>query len=213
MNKTLAGYGLILSLLSTSALAEGMAGISLGQALYDDEALAAYALGSNDLSTSYKIYGGAALGSHLSAHAGLFSLGKQTAETRHEIEVDLGNGMTEIQSYTSSSARIAVSGFFLEGRWQWRAGEAWRPYAKLGAALATSKTRTFIAGAGYSSASLEEDRSSFSFVPGLGLVWESLHHWGLQFEAESYLKVKAAENSSIPDQNINNASLGIYGYW
>ncbi|MDQ8036831.1 MAG: hypothetical protein REI12_05380 [Pedobacter sp.] len=213
MHKTLAGTGLTLLLLSSTATAEGMAGISLGQALYDDEALATFAANAGGPSTSYKIFGGMAIGSHLSAHAGLFSLGKRSGKTLETYLIDTGNGTTETGTYTTSSARIEIDGFFLEGRWQWRAGSAWRPYIKLGGALVNSKTDTFIAGTGYTMVAGEVTHSSFSLVPGLGLVWESLHHWGLQLEAESYQKVKSAETSGIPDQNITNINLGIYGYW
>lgn len=213
MYKTLASTSLILLSLSTTAAAEGMAGLSLGQALYDDEALAAYALDAGGPSSSYKIFGGMALGSHLSAQAGLFSLGQRSGKNLGTYLVNLGNGTTETRTYTRSSARIEIDGFFMEGRWQWRAGASWRPYIKLGGALVNSKTDTFIAGTGYTMAGSSETHSAFSLVPGLGLVWESLHHWGLQLEAESYQKVKSAEASGIPDQNISNISLGVYGYW
>lgn len=179
----------------------------------EDEALAAYAMNAGGPSTSYKIFGGMALGSHLSAHAGLFSLGKRSGKTLESYVIDTGNGTTETGTYTTASARIEVDGFFLESRWQWRAGAAWRPYIKLGGALVNSTTDTFFGGPSYPLENGEETNSSFSLAPGLGLVWESLHHWGLQFEAESYQKVKSAAGSGIPDQNINNASLGIYGYW
>ncbi len=207
MNKFL-GSGLmaiVAVMMGGTAHAEGMAGLHIGQAVFDEEVVTLYRGKDADKRfISYKIQGGLALGPHLSAHAALFSLGR--------IKV---NAASQFPGYNPNDYRplqLAIKGFALEGRWQWRSGAAWRPYAKLGGAIvnSTSKANVYTGGP-QPREEAEETRSSFAFVPGAGLVWESVQNWGLQLEVESYLGVKSAEG--IPDQNISNASLGIYSYW
>lgn len=184
-----------------SARAEGMAGISLGQAIYEDEVITQYkGEDANNGASAYKIYAGLPLGSHLSAHAGLFSLGKISNSTP---DPDGGN---------SVSTSLETKGFFLEGRWQWRPGQAWRPYAKLGVAIVNSETVAIVRNAPlYDPTVQQETNASASLVPGFGIVYETLHHWGLQLEIERYFGIKAQTDTS--GHSIDNASLGVYGYW
>lgn len=216
MKKTLAGSGLILALLSPATQAEGMAGISLGQAFYNDNALAAYYAGRSanidSQSISYKIHGGTPLNNNLSIHAGLYSLGNTSTAFTNTIIID-NNGTPEEIPLDSISQQLESRGFFIEGRWQWLPGKAWRPYVKAGLATNTSRfktTRTPI-NSTQPSTTNADSRSSAALVPGIGLVYESLHHWGLQLEWERYLGLKAP--SDIPKQDVDGASLGIYGYW
>jgi hypothetical protein len=184
-----------------SAHAEGMAGISLGQAIYEDDVITQYkGEDANNGAISYKIYAGLPLGSHLSAHAGLFSLGKISSSTP-----DPSGG-------NSVSTSLETKGFFLEGRWQWRSGQAWRPYAKLGVAIVNSETIAIIRNPPlYDPTVQQETNSSASLVPGFGMVYETLQHWGLQLEIERYFGIKAQTDTS--GHSIDNASLGVYGYW
>lgn len=215
MKKTLAGSCLALLLLSGAAAAEGMAGISMGQSAYDDTALSAYSSNgsrTDNQSLGFKIYGGVAFGPHLSAHAGLYSLGDTSSETL-TTRTEINNGIPVAVPDARDSYQLDNTGFFLEGRWQWRAGAAWRPYVKAGMAINNSKLKftSIPVDTAQPSSSNEESRSSVALAPGIGLVYESLRHWGLQLEWERYLGVKAP--ADIPDQDIDNISLGIYGYW
>lgn len=214
MHKTLAGTGLTLLLLSSTVAAEGMAGISLGQATFEDSALNTYGLEGDTRSTSYKLYGGMALGSHLSAHAGIFSLGKTTSsQTTYTTVIDPATNTPIPVADGTATTSFEVSGFFVEGRWQWRAGEAWRPYMKLSMAMSNStlQTKATPLSTGLPTNSTETSQSSISFAPGAGIVYESLRHWGIQLEAEKYFGVEGP--TTMPDQNINNINLGVYGYW
>src|SRR6218665_2116172 len=134
MYKTLAGLSLIPFLFSTLAKAEGMAGISVGQAFYSDNSLSgAYSsssdIGSDSRGTSFKIHGGLPLSHHLSAHFGLYSLGGISSHHTNTITLDNNGTLIEVP-YADVSKQLDNRGFFLEGRWQWRAGAAWRPYVK-----------------------------------------------------------------------------------
>jgi opacity protein-like surface antigen len=216
MQKPAAGAGLLF-ILSSCAYAEGMAGISLGQSLYEDSALAAYFSTQSDTridssGISYKLHGGMPLSSHLSLHAGLYALGNTAIAYTRSITID-NNGTPEQIALDTVKQQLDNRGFFLEGRWQLRPGKAWRPYVKAGMALNTSEfttTRTPIDST-QTGSTQKETQSSAALVPGIGLVYESLHHWGLQLEFERYLGLKAPD--LIPRQDIDNASLGIYGYW
>lgn len=215
MQKTLALACLFF--LSGPAAAEGMAGISLGQSLYEDNALAAYYsaqsnTGIDSQGLSYKIHAGIPLSHNLSLHAGLYSLGNTAIAYTSTITID-NNGTPEQIALDTVEQQLDNRGFFLESRWQWRPGQAWRPYVKAGMALNTSELKTIstpIASLQPGSTQ-KESQSSAALVPGIGLVYESLGHWGLQLEFERYLGLKAP--SHISRQDVDNASLGIYGYW
>lgn len=191
--------GALLLALAGVANAEGMAALSLGQASYSEVVYTRQTASA----TSYKLYGGVAMSEHLSLHGGLVSLGSPHVTN------------TGVNSYQTSS--FSTHGAFGEARWQWRAGRAWRPYVKAGMGVMTLEAeissyatdpatgKTILLG------QQKDAVSSTTLVPGAGMVYETLDHWGVELQAERYMRTRAPLGAQA--QDIDNIMLGVYAYW
>ena len=191
--------GALLLALAGTASAEGMVALSLGQASYGEAVHTRQAADA----TSYKLYGGVAMSEHLSLHGGLVSLNSPHVTS------------TGINSYQDNS--FSTHGAFGEARWQWRAGQAWRPYVKAGMGVMTQEAEisSFSTDPSTGQTTLvsrqKEAVSSATLVPGAGLVYETLDRWGVELQAERYLHTQAPLGA--PAQDIDNIMLGVYAYW
>lgn len=198
MYKTLTA-SLMTVLLSSTAHANGMMGATLWSSNYG-QALSPNTphtdLLRDDSSNGFRLYGGAALNPNLSLHAGIMSLGSPAFSYR--------------APGTSSSAETSTKGFFTEARWQWRPGHAWRPYAKLGVALVNTELTTITSGVTPGPTITRETEASVTPVPGIGLVYETLSHWGVEIIAEQYMGVRTPDSST---ENVTTLGAGLYLYW
>lgn len=197
---------LLLVLLQAAGVrAEMMAGVALGVARPETSLLSAapgFDRGDADVSAVLKAYVGKPLSPGFAMQAGFMSV-----ESRR---VRVEDGASRVME-----AEFGLSGFFVEGRWQWRPGTGLRPYARLGLLFANIDARYALRDESQPPpgflARTDDASSQTLVVPGLGLVVESGGGWGLQLEAEWLQRIKAG--ASLREQELLIGTLGIYRFW
>lgn len=196
----LAVLTLSLSALPAVTRAEGSLTLSAGQTRYaqwpSDNAV------SSDSSTAaLKASLSTALSPHVGITAGLASLGKVSAATPAGPDKE-------------QRREMELAGPFAGLRWQWRPGEAWRPYAKMDVFYARSHLllHELDLTNGLETSNGDSHRNSFVKVPGIGVMFEpSATFWGLQLELEDYLGIKTPLSQA--DVDVVALTAGAYFYW
>lgn len=199
MRNTKIRMGIILSAIAGPALADGMAGMDLGRTLYNQPLAPALLTQAQDShrGTSFRLYGGVAMSNRLSLHGGLMSLGNPDE--------------SQTSGFDTTNGHVSVRGAFGEIRWQWRPGQAWRPYLKAGLAVLTAEAEFTSTDSSSNTTTTHDSRASTVLAPGAGLVYETLDHWGIDIHAERYLHTRMPLGA--PAQDIDNVSAGVYTYW
>ena len=196
----LAVLAFFLPVLAAPARAEGSLTLAAGQTRYAHWPSDA-AVSSDSSSAALKVSLSTALSPHASIAAGLASLGKVSAATPAGLDREQRREMD-------------LAGPFAGLRWQWRPGEAWRPYAKLVILYARSHIllHELDLTNGRETSNGDSRHNSLDKVPGIGMMFEpSGTFWGLQLELEDYLGVKTPLGQA--DVDVVALTAGAYLYW